>query len=116
MHWPINRARRMYRKSLSRSPVRLLHQRYLMMFALLCLPLMLGGCFGSADTSVLTRDLPFGPVGISTPVRVEPPRVGEVCVVYAARERAGRIANAARLNAYEKWYSDVRTSYAVKPE
>lgn len=96
---------------------RLLRLRDLLaMSVMVFLPLMLAGCSASSDKDALTRDLPFGPKGISTPVRVAPPKVGEYCVVYAARERAGRIANARRLNAFDKWYADLRTTYLVKPE
>lgn len=96
---------------------RLLRLRGLLaMCAMAFLPLMLAGCSASADKEALVRDLPFGPAAIATPVQVAPPRVGEICVSYAARERAGRIANAHRLTAYDRWYADLRTTYLVKPE
>lgn len=76
------------------------------------LAMMLAGCSASGDKSVLARDLPINPAAF-TPLSVAPPRVGEYCVAYAARERAGRIANGKRLTAYDDWYTDVRKDYAT---
>lgn len=68
------------------------------------------GCAQSIKPEV-ERELPPFPE-FARPVKVAEPKSGEALLSIAARERAGRIANAKRINAVGVWYECLRLVYA----
>lgn len=44
---------------------------------------------------------------------VQDPQAGEPLLAIAARERAGRVENARRLEEAQRWYAGVRESYGA---
>lgn len=67
------------------------------------------GCATSGSPA--PRDLPTWP-GFARPVAVQDPQAGEPLLAIAARERAGRVENARRLEEAQRWYAGVRESYS----
>lgn len=59
------------------------------------------------------RDLPPTPGSLAQIVNVAPPQAGEVCVSYAARERAGRMSANGRIARFRDWYGSVQHDYAA---
>jgi hypothetical protein len=73
---------------------------------------VLAGCAPTAPAPT-ARTLPPAPEFMAeAPVRE--PRLGERREVVAARERAGRLANASRLTQSRDWYEGVRKTYGGK--
>lgn len=73
-----------------------------------CLATTLSAC--EASNSV-TRFVP-GPPSYAQPVHVDEPRVDEACVVYAGRERAGRLTANKIIRAVTGEWSSMSETYA----
>lgn len=79
-----------------------------------CLVMMLAGCATSGNEP-LDRSLPAKP-GYARPVIVSEPAEGENSIARAGRERAGRLANARRLNDFANWYDALKARFEAKPK
>jgi hypothetical protein len=75
---------------------------------------VLAATLGACQTSgqkVLVRNLPDAPA-YARPVTVADPRGGEDALMYAARERLGRVQANCVITHFRDWYQRVRLAYA----